>query len=324
MNHLIIDTSYLIYRSYFAYPHLTAREVPMGAVYGFAKSIISICHDLQPATLVFALDLPQPTWRDEVFDQYKAGRSPMDPQMRTQIPLVLEWVRLVSKNVIGVGGYEADDVIFTATQRILAEHPDDTVYIFSSDRDLYQLLDNHRTLFIKTHKGNTTFYGLNEFHAEFGVSAAQWVDYKALVGDSSDNLKGVAGIGPKTASTLLNHVGDLHQLFVALGIQNTELVPHVEPKNLSEILESEKIKKLITKITECKSDVLQTYHLAQLQTVHDMTIQADPGDFALSIEFFEQYEFRSLITQLKKQGFITAEPATQKSSPLADAQDALF
>ena len=323
MNHLIIDTSYLIYRSYFAYPQLKVDDVPMGAVYGFAKTIIGICHDIKPETLVFALDLPKPTWRDELFDQYKAGRSPMDPEMRAQIPLVLEWAKTVCQNVIGVEGFEADDVVYTATQRILLENPDDTVYIFSSDRDLYQLLDNHHTIFIKTHKGETKFYGLNDFQDEFGVSAAQWVDYKALVGDSSDNLKGVAGIGPKTASTLLNQIGDLHQLFVALGIENEELKQHVEPRDLSEVLKNEKLLKLIEKLKLCKTDLLQTYHLAQLQTVPGMPLETDAGNFAQGVSFFERYQFRSLISQLKRYGFISAEAA--RGQPAAnDIQEALF
>ena len=113
MKHLIIDTSYLIYRSYFAYPLLTSNGQNTGALYGFIKTVFSLVKEFEPDTLTFACDRPEKTWRHEILPEYKAGRPEIENQMREQIPKILEWCELVTPNVFATPGYEADDLIFT-------------------------------------------------------------------------------------------------------------------------------------------------------------------------------------------------------------------
>ena len=113
MKTLIIDTSYLIYRSYFAYPKLTFNNQPVGAFFGFAKTIIELVRDNKPDQLVFACDTSEPTWRHKLVSDYKAGRAQIEEAMISQFPLVNDWCESISKNVFKYSGWEADDIIFS-------------------------------------------------------------------------------------------------------------------------------------------------------------------------------------------------------------------
>jgi len=153
MSILIIDTSYLIYKAYFAYPDLSYQNQPTGAIYGFIKTVLKLITDWQPKILVFTVDRPEKTWRHELFSEYKAGRPEMEDKMLRQIPIILEWCQAITPNYLAVSGFEADDLIWTITQQFYQNKTDTAnqiddlflenhtpTWIFSADRDLYQLL----------------------------------------------------------------------------------------------------------------------------------------------------------------------------------------
>lgn len=343
MKHLIIDTSYLIYRSHFAYPRLTSNGVATGAFFGFAKTIIALIKEYQPDTLTFALDTPKPTWRHKLKDDYKAGRPEIDQDMVAQIPTVQEWCGSITENYLYQDGYEADDFICTMCYTIIqhsilkSEHQkpqedglfetaeaaekavvkplthqelaklstdlEDEIYIFSSDRDLYQLLVYPNVSFIqsKSTKDGFTLFGQAEFREKYELEPIQWIDYKTLVGDGSDNLQGLPGVGPKTATSLLNQVGSLHVLFDELGIDNTDYIigswAHEKYKQaVKDYVANPKNTKLIDKIKENVELLHQTHHLSELQIVPGGLEIKKGFDLHKGVGLFQKYGFKSLVT----------------------------
>jgi DNA polymerase-1 len=336
---LIIDVSYLIYRSYFAYPNLSIDGNFVGAFFGFCKTVLNLKKEHNPDFIIFACDRPEPTWRHNIQTDYKAGRAPMEENMRSQIPLILDWCGEVSKNVYSVSGYEADDLIFTLTNQILLpaytknsekdsddlfgsnenysspefplpvyssknqKNQHEEVLIFSSDRDLYQLLVYPEVNFIisKPPQNRLSLFGQKHFEEKYSLNAVQWLDYKALVGDSSDNLKGVPGVGPKTATKILGECGSLYHLFGFLKLENKDFwigsfYPNNENSLKKFVLENSK---LIEKIRENFSQIKNTYLLATLKTVPETRERVNDFNLENSLKIFEKYKFSSLVKEIK-------------------------
>ena len=319
-NYLIIDVSYLIYRAYFAYPELTAKveneQVPIGAFFGFVKTILALCNYFEPNELIFACDTASPTWRHDAQIDYKAGRKPLEDAMRSQIPLIQSWCQSVSEHFLILEGLEADDLIasvvinlqsgadsdkltnFLDFRKIYSHdnsHQDfynsqnpannlnledinpqtnprnqnlkisdnnqeqskeknlknllnssqnvdsnsksesgtknfennwtkenefkpkiqiktdnkNKIMVFSKDRDLFQLLVFENVFFVDIDKGIPKNFGRVDFVKKYNLDPSQWLCYKTLVGDAGDNLLGIAGIGPKTATDILQIFGSV-------------------------------------------------------------------------------------------------------------------
>ena len=348
MKTLIIDTSYLIYRSYFAYPKLTFNDQPVGAFFGFAKTIIQLVNENKPDQLVFAGDTAEPTWRHKLVDDYKAGRAQIEEAMISQFPLVDNWCQKISKNVFKFAGWEADDIIFSITlneltqfQKIckknlefkpqsvsdlfvedsqgqIPEFPimldelvkktidmSNEVLVYSSDRDLYQMLSLPNLRFIHSNKGNNEYFGVNEFKNKYDLHPLQWLDYKALVGDPGDNLKGVEGIGPKTATSVLQEVGCLYSLFAKMNLDNkpffrTAGACWVAENNIDSYFNNPKNSKIIDKLKQNYQVIKHTYLMSSLQCVPE--VKFETVGFALSdgLPELEKFGFKSLQTMIKK------------------------
>ncbi len=322
MKTLAIDTSYLIYRSYFAYPDLTYKGNHTGAIYGFIKTVLTLIKQLSPDILIFACDTPEKTWRHEILSTYKAGRPEAEEQMISQIKPILEWCHLVTQNVFLVNGFEADDLIWTACNQLqkswegldkselgifetLKEiSQDDQFFIFSADRDLYQVFVFPQVSFVIQHKGVISFFRKNEFESKFNLRPEQWVDFKSLVGDTSDNLKGVDGIGPKTAAKILNEVDNLQLLFeiIDLPVNLKNLTTLKNPRTLARakaFVSDPRNQKLVSKIVANIKTIEQTYLLATLQTVPNIQVSETSFDLEKGAEFLEKYNFISLQKLLK-------------------------
>ena len=214
MKLLLVDGSALLHRAYHAYPALTTKtgEV-VGAVYGVASMLISAITEEVPTHIVVAWDLPQPTFRHKLFVGYKAQRPKADQEMVEQIPKVKEIIEVMGVKQLAKAGYEADDIIGTLAER--SDHAKDTeVVILTGDQDTMQLVTPHVRVLTPA-KGDqpAKFYDPAAVLAKYGVTPEQIVDYKALVGDQSDNIPGVLGIGPKTAAKLLNTYGSLENIY---------------------------------------------------------------------------------------------------------------
>lgn len=218
MKLLLVDGSALLHRAYHAYPPLTTRtgEV-VGAVYGVASILITALETVVPTHVVVAWDLPRPTFRHEKYVGYKAQRPKADTEMVEQIPRVKEVIAAMGVVQIEQEGYEADDIIGTlATKFEIRNSKSETgnVVILTGDQDTMQLV-NESVRVLTPAKGSNppVLYGVDEVWNKYGVKPDQMVDYKALVGDTSDNIPGVAGIGPKTASNLIKMFGTLDRIY---------------------------------------------------------------------------------------------------------------
>ena len=209
---LLVDGSALLHRAYHAYPPFTTKTGEIvGAVYGVASILLSALESEAPTHVMVAWDLPQPTFRHEKYVGYKAQRPKAEAEMVTQIPRVKEIIKTMGIVQVGEAGYEADDIIGTLSK--LASDACEVI-ILTGDQDTMQLVSAHSRVLTPAKGANPpVLYGPDEVWNKYGVHPEQIVDYKALVGDASDNIPGVAGIGPKGASNLIKQFGSLERIY---------------------------------------------------------------------------------------------------------------
>lgn len=208
---VLIDGHSVLHRAYHALPPLTNKDgTQTNAVYGFVTTLLRILDNFQPTHLAVAFDLPQPTFRKQQYIGYQAKRPVMQSNLAEQIPLVHELLDKLEIKHFELAGFEADDII--GTLAIDSGHGQNDVVIVTGDRDMLQLINKN----IKVCVSETKIYDEDLVFKEFGVKPAQWVDVKALKGDSSDNYPGVRGIGPKTAQNLIAKYETLENLYSKL------------------------------------------------------------------------------------------------------------
>jgi 5'-3' exonuclease len=311
MKILLIDTAYLTYRSYFGYPKdfsatVNGQSVPTGAIYGFAKTILALVKKYKPNQIIFTNDTQAPTWRHKEKDDYKAGRAEIEPAMITQLPLIKEWCKLVTANYLELDGWEADDLIYTVCSQFLGNfgqtNKAEQILIFSSDRDLLQLLVYNEVTFLQSNpfKKIIQEFGVEEFKEKYNLQPIQWLDYKALVGDNSDNLQGIPGIGPKTATDILNIFGSLYNLFNLYGIDTGIFSPTIPlPQGFDESKIPNRLLKFIELIKQSKNSLSITYRLSRLELVPNTEISNTPASFTNSIPFMQKYNLNSVIAEVK-------------------------
>ena len=215
MKLLILDGNSVINRAFFGVRPLTTREgLYTNAIYGFLNILERMEKEEQPEAICVAFDLHGPTFRHLQYDGYKATRHGMPEELRQQMPVMKEVLHAMNIPIYECQGWEADDVIGTVG-RICGENDWDCV-IVTGDRDSLQLIDDHVSVKLVISKGgqtNATLYDTAVFTEEYGFEPKKIVDLKALMGDSSDNIPGVAGVGPKTATDLLLKFGDLDGVY---------------------------------------------------------------------------------------------------------------
>ncbi len=214
---LLIDGNSLLHRAFHALPQSlsTSSGQPTNAIYGLAQMLLPLLTEDPPDAALVAFDAPGKTFRDELFEDYKAGRPPTDETLIAQFDLAHELIDALGMTQTQTEGYEADDIIGTVAEKAGAAGFE--VLIITGDRDVLQLV-NEQTSVLATIRGlsETRLYGPNEVREEYGVRPDQIADYKALVGDSSDNIPGVAGVGPKTAAQLLAQFPGVEELLERL------------------------------------------------------------------------------------------------------------
>ncbi len=201
---LLVDGSALIHRAFHAMPELTnMRGEQIGAVYGVARMLMRAIDDLRASHVVVALDRAEPTFRKEMFIGYQANRPPLDERLVEQFGKTRELLSLLKMVTLDKAGYEADDIIGTLCEKSQGNF--ENVVVVTGDKDLMQLVDTRVSLYLPV-RGMSEAEVVDEQRVveKLGVRADQVVDYKALVGDGSDNYPGVHGVGPKTAVDLLD------------------------------------------------------------------------------------------------------------------------
>lgn len=207
---VLIDGNSLINRAFYAMPVLSTKDgVVTNAVYGFMNMFFKMLSDIKPTYVAVAFDVKAPTFRHEMYADYKGTRKPMPDDLRPQIPLLKEVLNLMGIAVIEKPGSEADDIIGT-----IAKNTDVKTIIFTGDKDAFQLVDEQTEVhFTKRGITETEIYDYNNFTEKTELIPSQIIDLKALMGDSSDNIPGVPGVGEKTAKTLLSQYKTVENLY---------------------------------------------------------------------------------------------------------------
>ncbi len=204
---ILVDASSFLYRAFHALPDLRAPDgLPTGAIYGVVNMLRRLEREYPEGEIIVIFDAPGPTFRDEIFNEYKAHRPPMPQELRVQVEPLLQWIGATGLPLLREPGVEADDVIGTLARATEAQRP---ILIISGDKDLAQLIDD-RTQIIDTMKN--TLLDAAGVQEKFGVEPSQIIDYLALVGDKVDNIPGVPGAGPKTVAKWLAQYGTLENL----------------------------------------------------------------------------------------------------------------
>lgn len=242
MKHLLlIDANSIIHRSFHALPPLTSPGgKPAGAIYGIASILLRLWREEKPDYVAALFDRPEPTFRDKIYAAYKAQRPPAANELIEQIIEAHNLFEAFGIRTFEKPGFEADDLIATLAERFKKEK-DLQVVILTGDRDTLQLVEGEKVVIKTFNKGvsDTTIYDEKAVIAKYELTPAQIVDYKALVGDPSDNIKGVPGVGPKTATELLKKFGTVKNLYKHLDSDPKlmqRLGPYKKEAELSEEL----------------------------------------------------------------------------------------
>lgn len=274
----VVDALNYLYRAFHALPPLTTKAgQPTGAVYGFCQMLLRIEREHQPTHMCVVFDAPGRTFRDDLFDAYKANRSPTPPELLAQIDLAHEVANAFGYTVLSVEGVEADDVIATLVRMAKAESL--AVVIGSSDKDLMQLCSDDVKLLDAM---KNRLLGPAEVAEKWFVPPEKLGDVLALMGDSIDNVPGVPGIGPKTAAELINTYGSLDAVLAN--------VDKIKGKKGQAIAEARQVVAVSRQLVRLREDVTLTKTLAELRRV--------PATAETLRELFTRLEFGRLLAQL--------------------------
>ena len=211
MKFLAIDGNSILNRAFYGIKLLTNKKGQFtNAVFGFMNIYLRNVCDVKPDAVAVAFDLRTPTFRHKAVSYYKANRKGMPPELAEQLPRVKELLTLMGVKVVECEGYEADDVLGTLSK--LCSDSGNECYVLTGDRDSLQLIDDKVTVILATNKENI-YYTPDRFREDYGFEPIKLIDLKSLMGDSSDNIPGVAGIGEKTASSLIKEYGSLEAVY---------------------------------------------------------------------------------------------------------------
>lgn len=277
---VLVDGNALFHRAYHAVPHLTNKDGdPTNAVYGFANIMIKMMNDLKPKYVVVCWDKSSKTFRKEMYPQYKATRKSMDDELKVQVPFVKELVGALNLPFVELENYEADDIIGTFVE----QSKDYETIVVTGDKDELQLIDEHTKIYM-LRKGfsETHIYGLEEMIETYGLTPAEFIDLKALQGDSSDNIPGVPGVGPKTAVDLIQKYGSLDGVYQNLDDLKGKLKERLEENKELAYLSYE-----LSKIVRDAPIKLDLHH-ATLNQVDRQALH----------ELFMRLNFKSLLAKL--------------------------
>lgn len=213
---LLLDSNSIMNRAFYALPPLTNSEgLHTNAVFGFTSMLFKMCEEIKPDYVVAAFDRKAPTFRHTEYADYKAGRKKMPDELAEQFPVIKELLKLLSISIFEIDGFEADDII--GTLAVFAESKGMEVYILTGDRDALQLAsDNIKVVITKKGVTEKEIYDRERMINDFGVTPKEFIDVKGLMGDASDNIPGVPGVGEKTAFKLIQSFGSIENLLMNL------------------------------------------------------------------------------------------------------------
>lgn len=312
---VLIDGHSILNRAFYGVPPLTnSAGLHTNAVYGFLNILFKILDEEKADYLAVAFDLHVPTFRHVKYAEYKGTRKPMPEELKEQVPLIQEVLRKMNVTILTLPGYEADDIIGTVAKRYQKEGLE--VSVVSGDRDLLQLSDEHILIRIpKTSRGQTQVfdYRPENVKEEYQVTPQEFIDVKALMGDSSDNIPGVPSIGEKTATAIISQYHSIENAYAHVS----ELKPPRASKALSENYELAQFSKWLATI--CLDAPVET-ELSEMETGNLYTPEA--------YEEMKRLEFRSMLKRFdenvkKEAGSGAKEPAFTVLTTRAEAEQAM-
>lgn len=284
---VLIDGHSILNRAFYGVPDLTnAAGLHTNAIYGFLNILFKILDEESPDYLTVAFDVKAPTFRHEMFKEYKGTRKPMPEELREQVPVMKEVLQTMGIRIIEQAGYEADDLLGTIAKRAEAEGID--VSLVSGDRDLLQIAtDRIRIRIPKTKGGRTEIenYYAADVEAKYQVNPVQFIDLKALMGDTADNIPGVPKVGEKTATDLMVQFGSLDGIY--------EHIDEVTKKSVKEsLIQNKDLAYLSRELATIKLDSPLTYTLEEARV----------GNFfnEASYILFKKLEFKNLLNKFEK------------------------
>lgn len=295
---LLIDAHALIYRAYHAFPPLSTKSGQLvNAVYGFSRHILTAIRDFQPEYIAVTFDR-KPTNRLHEFADYKAHRPPMPDDLRSQIPIVKEVVKTLNMPQFEVEGFEADDLIGTLTAHIGdCEAENLMTVIVTGDRDAFQLVNDCVHVWLPGRgKGQTDMeYDRAAVKTKMGVFPEQIVDLKALMGDASDNIPGVKGVGEKTAIHLIQEFETLQKVYEAVDVYAEKPAANLKAT-------------LVAKLQADRESAFLSQKLAQIDRQAPITFDLSACrvaqyDKEKAQAMFEEMDFKSLINLLPADDF---------------------
>ena len=286
---VLIDGNNLMFRAYYATAYTgnlmqTKSGLYTNAVFGFANMVNKILSDLKPDYLFIAFDKGKKTFRHQMYTEYKSGRAKLPEELGMQIPLVKEYINVAGITQLECDEYEADDLVGSCADKFKDQV--DEVIVISQDKDLLQLVEEKISVASpKSGVSELVYYNVHNFKELMGIEHTQLTDYKGLIGDNSDNLPGVAGVGPKTAQKLLEEYKTLENIF-----ENVHLMKG----------------KLAEKLVTDKDVALRTKQLATL--VRDVQLDLNLDDLVVRKpkydelrKFYERLEFTSFIKKMNEE-----------------------
>ena len=296
---VLIDGHAVVFRAFYAFPPLTTSEGELvNAVYGFTRIVLKVIRDLHPEYIAVSFDMAKPTFRHTAFAGYKAQRKEVPSELLGQLGRVHEVVQALNIPIFEIGGYEADDIIGTIATKAAGKSL--KTIIVTGDRDAYQLVKDGIVTVYMPPRGNDDAkeYAEEDVKEKMGIGPDQIIDYKALAGDASDNIPGVAGVGPKTATTLLQTFGSVDGVYKALAHPQK-----LTPKQKTVLKES-----LVKKLVDSHDNAFLSQKLATIDCNVPLTFNvkdcAVSGyDKKIAVELIQKLGFKSLVNMLPSDEF---------------------
>ena len=312
---ILIDGNAILHRAYHALPPLTNKKgIIVNAVYGFFSMFLKILEDQKPDFIIVCFDRPKPTFRKELFVGYQAKRPKMSDDLVPQVKFVHDILEKSRVEIFEVDGYEADDLIGTIayqTQNSKLKTQNLETMIVSGDRDLLQLVNSHVKMIAPiTGLTNMLIYDVAKVQEKFGILPSQIVDYKAMVGDASDNYPGVAGVGPKTAANLINEYGSLEEIY-----KNLEKIKAKNPNLALKLAEGAEAAGLAQKLAGIVLDAPITLDIEKAGIKYFDKIGMKKE--------FEKYEFKSLLARLSDKQEVKSDKKKEEKKPVSKQMELL-
>jgi len=306
---VIIDGNAIIHRAYHAIPPLTSKDGKMvNAVYGFTSMLLKVWKDLKPEYLAVCFDVAGGTFRHEKFEKYKATRVKADQELYDQIPMVHTIVESFNLPIFEMKGHEADDVIGAIVKKMQKEKNVETV-IVTGDMDTVQLIaPGVKVLALRKGLSDTVMYGEKEVLERYGFGPEKMVDYKALRGDTSDNIPGVPGIGEKTATDLIQKIGGIKEVYKQLEKNLVKMEEEFKPGIIKKLIEGKESAEMSFELATIESEIPEfKFDLEKCKIEENF-------DRTKITELFQKLQFMSLLKRLPgEQGELKEETVKTKS-----------